>query len=235
MKTLCCLVIYFFCITFTATGQENSTWYSFGMGGDKTKITELKDFILYQQVVEEESPYPARIDTVRIAERLNDSTYILNKKSKQGDFAIMASTWPQDGAVKSIGIYYPSQTAEAAKSRYLKEGLPVWGALTTRWVFSDKKANELELAPGYDEVTREAVLEAFSVREEISPAIKAYAKEHPDTKPFRFYRFVELKGQHKFIELGYNPYKPVSYNFEKQFEGDEEVIKALTETISFDD
>ena len=59
-------------------------------------------------------------------------------------------------------------------------------------------------------------------------------EDYPETKPFRMYRFVESKGQQKFIELGYNPYKPVTYNFEKQFEGDEEVIKALTEPMSFD-
>ena len=32
-------------IVFTVRGQENSVWFSYALGGDKTKITELKDVI----------------------------------------------------------------------------------------------------------------------------------------------------------------------------------------------
>jgi len=219
---------------FAVHAQENSTWYSYALGGDKTKITELRDVLLYEQVREEESPYPARVDTVGIVKRLNDSTYIITKRTREGDFALMASSLLHNGTVKSVGIYYPSETPETVEATYSEQGLPSWKTLTTRWIFSEAGSKELEKAPGYDEVTREAVLAALSVREEISPAIKSYMEAHPNTQSFRMYRFVESKGQQKFIELGYNPFKPVSYNFEKQFEGDEEVIKALTEPISFD-
>ena len=235
MTTKQFLAILWLFSLFTVNGQENSTWYSYSLGGDKTRITELQDALLYEQVREEESPYPARVDTVGIVKRLNDSTYIITKKSREGDFALMAGRLLYNGTIKSIGIYYPSKTADVVETIYGEKGLPSWKALTTRWIFSEAGAKKLEKAPGYDEVTREAVLAALSVREEISPAIKAYMKEHPNTQSFRMYRFAESKGQQKFIELGYNPYKPVSYNFEKQFEGDEEVIKALKEPMSFED
>ena len=101
-------------------------------------------------------------------------------------------------------------------------------------MFSETKTKELDQAPGYDEVTREAMLGALSIRKEITPILKQYMMDNPDTKSWRMYRFVELKGQQKFIELGYNPYKRVPYNFEKQFEGDEEIIKALTTPMSFE-
>ncbi|MEO0570467.1 MAG: hypothetical protein AAF039_02105 [Bacteroidota bacterium] len=221
-------------ISFISHGQENSIWYSFSLQGDKTKITELKDLMLYEQVREEKSPYPARVDTVDILKRLNDSTYIIFKPNREGDFALMASRRLQKGSIKSIGIYYPSENLEMAVSMYTKNGLPKWKELTTRWVFSGEKVSELEKAPGYDEVTREAILDALSIRQKISPVLKAYMEQHPDTKPFRMYRLVEVKAQHRFIELGYNPYKRVPYNFEKQFEGDAEVIKALTEPMSFE-
>ena len=234
MKNITHLTLICLFSIFTVNSQENSTWYSYGMGGDKTRITELKDFILYQQVREEEGPYPARIDTVGIVKRLNNSTYVVTRRSREGDFAVMASAWLQNGNIKSIGIYYPSETAENAELLYKQEGLPVWKELTTRWVFSEQKAQKLEGQPGYDEVTREALLEALSIRKQISPDITSYMKEHPNTQSFRMYRFVENMAQKKFIELGYNPYKPVAYNFEKQFEGDEEVIKALTEPMPFD-
>ncbi len=217
-----------------ADAQENSIWYSYSLQGDKTKITELRDLILYEQVKEEESPYPARVDTVDIVKRLNDSTYVVFRPSRAGDFALMASTWLFNGAIKSIGIYYPSESIEAVESSFQKDHLPDWRELTTRWVFSEGKVKELESAPGYDEVTREAILEALDIRKGISPLLKAYMEDFPDTKPFRLYRFVEVKAQHKFIALGYNPYKQVPYNFEKQFEGDEEVIKALMEPMSFE-
>ena len=236
MKRKASLHLILVCLSsfFMAQAQENSIWYSYALGGDKTKITELQDVLLYEQVREEESPYPTRVDSVGIVKRLNDSTYIITKKTREGDFALMASSQLHNGAIKSIGIYYPSETADVVEAAYSENGLPSWKALTTRWVFSEAGAIALENYPGYDQVTREAVLEALSVREEMSPAIKLYMEAHPNTQSFRMYRFVESKGQQKFIELGYNPYKPVSYNFEKQFEGDEEVIKALTEPISFD-
>lgn len=235
MKNITPLVLIFLCSILAVYSQENSIWYSYGMGGDKTKITEFKDFILYEQVVEEESPYPARIDTVGIVKRLNDSTNVVTKRSREGDFAIMASTWLQNGAIKSIGMYYPSETLEIAELMYNEERLPAWKELTTKWLFSEQKAQELEGQPGYDEVTRKAMLEALSIRKRIGPYLTAYMEEHPNTQSFRLYRFVENMAQKKFIELGYNPYKPVPYNFEKQFEGDEEVIKALTEPMSFEE
>ena len=218
----------------TLQGQETSSWYSFSLQGGKQKITEMKDFILYEEVKEKESPYPARIDTVGIEKRLNDSILVVTNRRKNGKFALMATTTIKKGAIQSIGVYYPSETVKAVEDKYRNEGLPVWSELTTRWVFSEKKSSELEKAPGYDEVSREAILEALSVRKDINASLKAYLKAHPDTQQFRLYRFVEMKGQQKFILLGYNPYKQVIYNFEKQFEGDEEVTKALTEPISFD-
>ncbi len=227
------IVVLFFSF-FTAQSQENSTWYSFSLYGDTQKITELEEVILYEEVREEDSPYPARIDTVYIEKRLNDSIYVVANPRGKEAFALMANTKIMDDAIKSVGIYYPSDTVEAVEATYAKKGLPLWNELTVRWVFSEEKAKELVDAPGYDEVTREAMLEALTVREEISDALKGYLQDHPDTQSFRLYRFVELKAQQKFIQLGYNPYKQVEYNFEKQFEGDEEVIKLLTAPASFD-
>ena len=226
--------VFLFSITFLVTGQENSIWYSFGHEGDKTQITELKDIILYEDVQEEESPYPTRIDTVDIIKRFDASTYIIFKPNRNGNYALMSSELLQDGNIKSVGIFYQSDTPEAVEKDFTENGLPSWGELTKLWIFSEAKVKELEQAPGYDEVTRDAVLAALGIRKEISPYIVNYQKDFPDTKPFRMYRYVELKAQQKFIELGYNPYKRVPYNFEKQFEGDEEVIKALTEPMSFD-
>ncbi|WP_435625795.1 hypothetical protein [Flagellimonas sp.] len=215
-------------------GQENSTWYSYGMEGDKQKITEYKDIITYESVREEESPYPARVDTVFIEKRINDSIYIVTNRTREGAIALMASRWLQDGAIKSIGIYYPRDDFESLETTYKEKGLPAWQELTRRWVFSEAKTKELDQAPGYDEVTREAMLGALSIRKEVTPYIKQYMTDNPDTQSWRMYRFVEVKAQQKFIELGYNPYKRVPYNFEKQFEGDEEIIKALTEPMSFE-
>ena len=218
----------------SASAQENSTWYAYGMEGDKQKITEYKDIITYQSVQEEESPYPARVDTVFIEKRINDSIYIVTNRTREGAVALMASRWLHDGDVKSIGIYYPTDDFDSLEPLYKEKGLPAWQELTRRWVFSEAKTKELDQAPGYDEVTREAMLGALSIRKEITPSIKEYMTDNPDTKSWRMYRFVEVKAQQKFIELGYNPYKRVAYNFEKQFAGDEEIIKALTAPISFE-
>ena len=218
----------------STSAQENSVWYAYDMEGDKQKITEYKDIITYESVREGESPYPARVDTVFIEKRINDSIYIVTNRTREGALALMASRWLQDGAVKSIGIYYPTDDFESLETTYKEKGLPAWQELTRRWVFSEAKTKELDQAPGYDEVTREAMLGALSIRKEITPILKQYMMDNPDTKSWRMYRFVELKGQQKFIELGYNPYKRVPYNFEKQFEGDEEIIKALTTPLSFE-
>ena len=232
-KTSLAIIAFFFSF-FTSQSQENSTWYAYSLYGDTQKITELKEVILYEEVRAEDSPYPARIDTVYIEKRLNDSIYVVANPRGKEAFALMANTKIEEGAIKSVGIYYPSNTVEAVEATYTEAGLPVWSGLTAKWVFSEAKTKLLDDAPGYDEVTREAMLEALTVREEISDALKGYLQDHPDTQSFRLYRFVELKAQQKFIQLGYNPYKQVEYNFEKQFEGDEEVIKLLTAPVSFD-
>ena len=217
----------------SALAQENSIWYAYGMEGDKQKISEFKEFITYESV-QEESPYPARVDTVWIEKRINDSIYIVTNRTREGAVALMASRWLQDGAIKSIGIYYPTDDFNSLEPLYNEKGLPAWQELTRRWVFSEAKTKELDQAPGYDEVTREAMLGALSIRKEVTPFIKQYMTDNPDTKSWRMYRFVEVKAQQKFIELGYNPYKRVAYNFEKQFAGDEEIIKALTQPMSFE-
>ena len=221
-------------VGYTTYCQENTTWYSFSLQGDQTKITELADMILYEAVREEVSPYPARIDTVTIVKRLNDSTAIVSRPSKQGDYALLSSTTMDEGGIRAMGIFYPSESSEAVSTTFSAKGLPSWAKLTHRWVFSKERAATLEQAPGYDEVTREAMIAALSVRQEISADLKAYLEDNPDTPSFRMYRFVEQKAQQKFITLGYNPYKPVEYNFEKQFAGDQEVLKLLTEPMSFD-
>ena len=218
----------------SALAQENSTWYAYGMEGDKQKITEYKDIITHESVQEEESPYPARVDTVWIEKRINDSIYIVTNRTREGAIALMASRWLQDGAIKSIGIYYPTDDFNSLENTYKEKGLPVWQELTRQWVFSEAKTKALDQAPGYDQVTREDMLGALSIRKEVTPLIKQYMTDNPDTKSWRMYRFVEVKAQQKFIELGYNPYKRVPYNFEKQFAGDEEIINALTQPISFE-
>ena len=123
-----------FLIIFVSHGQENSIWYSFGLEGDKTKITELKDIILYEAVREEESPYPARVDTVDIIKRIDASNYIVFKPNRQGDYALMSSELLYDEAIKSVGIYYPSTSAEAVEKNFMEKGLPNWKELTKRIV-----------------------------------------------------------------------------------------------------
>ena len=214
--------------------QDRSTWYAFNQYGEKQKITELQKVILYEEVKEEESPYPARIDTVHIEKRLNDSIYVIRKQNRSDEFALMVNTEIVAGAIKAVGIYYPSESVQAVATSFNQKGLPTWKELTTRWVFSEEKTQSIEQSPGYDQVTREAMLEALTMREALSPLLKSYLKANPDTKPFRLYRFVEVQAQHKFIAFGYNPFKQVPYNFEKQFEGDEEVIKLLTTPVSYD-
>ncbi len=228
------IVFLYFFISTTSQAQKNSGWYAYDQYGGKQKITELKDFILYEQVQEEESDYPARIDSVRIKKRLNDSLYIISDSRRKQAFALMVYEIVEKGNITAVGIFYPSDTLEAVETTYKDQGLPQWKTLTTRWIFSKSKTLALEKAPGYDEVTRDAMMEALSVRKELSPLLTAYLKDHPETKPFYLYRFVELKAQQKFIDLGYNPYKQVPYNFEKQFQDDEEVIKALTAPMSFE-
>ena len=218
----------------TTYAQNNDSWFGLSLQGDKTKITEIDNLIIYEQVREEQSTYPARVDSVAIVKRLNDSTYIVNKPNRQGDFALMAYQEIHPNAIKAIGIYYPSDSAEDVENRWHSQKLPNWKELTMQWVFSEAMVTNLENAPRYDEVQREDLLQVLAIREPLSPLLTSYMEDHPETQAFRMYRFVETKAQQEFIKLGYNPYKQVPYNFEKQFEGDTEVIKALSEPMSFE-
>ena len=93
--------------------------------------------------------------------------------------------------------------------------------------------DKLEKAPGLDKLTREDLLTAMQWRRPLSEKLQKYLEDTGGKRQFMIYRFVETYRNQKLVELGYNPYKRVTYNFAKQFEGDEEILKLLNEEIRF--
>ena len=91
---------------------------------------------------------------------------------------------------------------------------------------------QLEQAPGLDQLKREDLLTALQWREPLSNKLQKYLEDTNGEGPsYMLYRFVEAYRNKKLVALGYNPYKRVVYNFEKQFNNDPEIMRLLQEEI----
>ena len=123
---------------------------------------------------------------------------------------------------------------ETVLEKYENQEVPAYATLFSRLLFTRAKLNTLKNAPGLDQITREDLIASLQWRQDISHALKSYAEDNPDMQQYRLYRMVQNYRDQKLFLMGYNPYKEVVYNWEKQFAGDDEVIKLLTEPISFD-
>ena len=210
------------------------TLYVFNGYGDLNRYNEKEALFL---ITEERELYDEndvlRVDTILIKERIDRHNYIIARPGR----ALLGLL--QRNVVVPDSIYVAStsiegKSVEEIKKKFKDAPKQPWVSLLNRQLFSKVKMEKMKEAPGLDEITRKDLLESLSWREAIGKELKAYLDSNPGKSPNRIYRMVENYRNQKLVLLGYNPYKQVIYNWQKQFEGDEEIIKLLTEPISFD-
>ncbi|BFP43313.1 hypothetical protein FGF1_41580 [Flavobacteriaceae bacterium GF1] len=210
------------------------TLYVFGSYGDLNRYNEKESLFL---ITEERELYDEnavlRVDTILIKERIDYHNYIIARPGRASLGLLQRDVVIPD-SIYVASTYIEGKSVEEVKKKFKDAPKQPWFSLLNRQLFTKAKMEKMKEAPGLDEITRKDLLESLSWREAIGKELKAYLDSNPGMSPNRIYRMVENYRNQKLVLLGYNPYKQVVYNWQKQFDGDEEIIKLLTEPISFD-
>lgn len=135
--------------------------------------------------------------------------------------------------VLSITTLDKGNSVQELKTKHKKSEYTWQQLLAKDWYQKDVIA-KLNKAPGLNKISSKDMREALTWRKELTPLITQYLKNTKNTRPYMVYRFVENYRNKKLVQLGYNPYKQVVYNFSEQFKDDPALVKMLTEPITFD-
>ncbi|WP_394971832.1 hypothetical protein [uncultured Croceitalea sp.] len=212
--------------------KEPIKWFSYISPGEISNIIEYADKLVLESISELSDDKRPKLDTVHIIKKVDNNFFIIEKKSRKG-FGLMERTANTTSGYIEINAPLEAESITALEAK-LKAGMPSWKSLESRRFYTEEKFNSLKKAPGLNEITREDLITSLTWREPLGTLLKAYVEDNKEKGKYKIYRFMEAYRNKKLIELGYNPYKMVAYNFEEMFNGDEEIIKLLTEEVTFD-
>ena len=234
------VILAFFALTSNSLAQQDvekefpQKAYGFDRNGDVRSMLEMEDMFISKEERELIDEYDQiRMDTLVIHKRVGEHDFIIGRSNMPG-FGVLHREILEPGEVAVFSATIQGKTVEEVEAKYQSKEYSSHAKLQIQHMYSSSKKAEIEKAPGLDEITREDLIKSLSWRAELGETLKALLKENPETPRFRLRSMVETHRNQKLVLMGYNPYKQVVYNWEKQFEGDEEVIQLLTQPISFD-
>ncbi|XLS29143.1 hypothetical protein ACJD0Z_18340 [Flavobacteriaceae bacterium M23B6Z8] len=208
------------------------TWYYYNMSNELGScIISYRYLIFDANIEQEENSFK---DTIVVKEVLSRHRMIVYNPGKKPSFASVRLEVNDEGNLLTFFPVVEGESIEEVKQKMTKDSVPIWKDLTGRLFLSEEKLASLKKAPGLDEITREDMITSLQWREELGKKLQAFVTDMKGERQYMVYRFVREYQKQKLIELGYNPYKQVSFNWEEQFKDDPEVLKLLTEPISFD-
>lgn len=225
------------CATLSSTVQnvkeeKPEVWYMYNSYGEMGSCTIHNDKILFRSNLDDVSE--KSIDTVFIEKRLSDHNFVLRKDGKAPSYAWAQIKRGDHKDVLTMNTLGRGNSKKEVLQLISKDSVPVWSDLTIRQFYSGRKMEQLKKAPGLDKIKREDLFTSLQWRAPLQSKLEAYVKGAGERGPYMIYRFIENFQKQKLVELGYNPFKQVPYNFEKQFDGDTEILKLLRKDITFD-
>ncbi len=239
MNKLKCVALIFlnFIITFSWTQEEikynnhdTQIWYAYNASGELGSCTILKDKIIFKSPLDSDNE--KSVSTVFIEKRLDDQHIIVRNDNKKPPYAVLKIIKADQSILKMAPIVKGISVDSVEKS-FKENEIPNWISLTEKDWYTKEQIERLKKAPGLNELTRDDLLLSMQWQKPLSEKIKQFLQDTKGERQFMIYRFVNEYRNKKLVELGYNPYKFVEYNLEKQFAGDEEVLKLLFEEIKF--
>lgn len=207
------------------------TWFMHTMGGDLRKATFGKDAVLFEYVGREGDP--KMTEKMSVEKRLDNNLILVKSEKKSNKYILFQLAEAQDGSRLDIIPVAMGSDAKALAATNKKQAVAEWKSLMAQSWYSPAQIEQLEKAPGLDEVSREDLMTSLQWRDELAQKLEAYFEANPDANQFIVYRFIDGFRNRKLVELGYNPFKRVAYNFEEKFRDDPELIKLLTEEVKF--
>ncbi len=236
-RTSTFLLSFFICTLLLSQENEQEfpkTLYALSQYGPVSRYDETSDSFLIteeKELIDENDRI--RVDTIFIKKRIDSADYIVARSLRE-ELAVMRRTEVVRDSIYLMGPILEGLTEDEVWKKYQNQEIPLYATLFSKLLFTREKLNTLKNAPGLDQITREDLIASLQWRQHIGDALKSYAEDNPDMQSYRLYRMVQNYRDQKLFLLGYNPYKQVVYNLEKKFAGDDEVIKLLTEPVSFD-
>jgi hypothetical protein len=206
------------------------TWYAYNMEGELGSCTFQADKIIFKSPVD--SKNEKDISEVIIEKHLGDQYLLVRNNAKKPPYAVLSLRIANGNILKMAPVTKGTSVLEA-EEQFKNKTIPEWISLTERDWYSRETIEKLEKAPGLDKLTREDLLTALQWREPLAEKLQKYLEDTGGNRRFMIYRFVETYRNQKLVELGYNPYKRVTYNLARQFKSDEEILKLLNEEIRF--
>lgn len=237
--TVCLIVTTLFssCKSQNRTVEESSNtpkeWFGYNMYGDKNSMTIYTDKMVFK------SPWDTKsakaIDTIYIQrnKELPKNHVMIQNQRKKEPFGILKMMESADGKKIALIPLVSGMNADEVLQKFKVETLPSWIDLTKQTLYSAEMIEKVDAFPGLDEVTAKDMLTALQWREPLGIKLQAFLEDTKGARSHMIYRFVDQYRNERLVELGYNPFKQVIYNFEEQFKDDPEVLKLLKEEIKF--
>ena len=211
--------------------NDVKTWYFFSSEGELGNCTFYDDKIVFKSSVNSNNNNDTT--TLFIEKRLDNQYLIVRNNDRKPPYAIISIEITDRSILNVASTTITGTSIDEVEEKFNKNPIPIWVDLTGRDCYTKKQIDQLEKAPGLDELTREDLLTSLQWRQPLSEKLKAYLEDNGDNGRFRIYRFVENYRNQRLVELGYNPYKQVTYNLYKRFKEDEEIMRLLNEEIKF--
>ena len=205
----------------TISLQSQEIWYSFTMEGDLKSLTHFENKLIINSLVGTETDKGT--SEISLVNKLDSIHFIAYNENKKPNYALISMNKSKN--MLTLTTLVTAETKQKTKLAYDEGNFPVWKILTGQDWYSKEKIEILEKAPGLDELKREDLLLAMQWRAPLGKLLQKYLEDMEGKRSFMVYRFVEnYRNQRNIIDLGYNPYKRVTYNLFKQFENDEEIM-----------
>lgn len=230
LPLLALLALTISCKSKAVSQVSPKTYYTYDTQGELGSCTLYADRIVFKSPMNSESEKSTNV--VNIEKRLDGKHLILHNKQSGQPYGVV-SVYTTDQDVLKMNILFSATSLEEVERKWEQESAPAWSPLRERDLYPKVMIDRLEKAPGLDEIKREDLITAMQWRKPLSGMLQQFLEDNEGQRRFMVYRFVEQYRNRKLIELGYNPYKQVVYNLQKQFEGDEEIQKLLNEEIKF--
>lgn len=208
------------------------TWYYYNSSNELGSCVITDQYLIFDSNIEQKEN--SNKDTVAVREILSKKRIIAYNENKKKPFAAIQLDMAKKGEMLTLVPLVEGLSVEEVKRKLSADSIPSWKDLTGRLMLSAKKFDALKQAPGLDRISREDMITSLQWREVLSKKLQAFVTEMKGERQYMVYRFVREFQKQKLLELGYNPFKQVDFNWEEQFKDDPEVLKLLTEPISFD-
>jgi len=225
-----CILLIVACKSQAVLEKQDQVFYTYDSQGELGSCTLFPDKIVFKSPMNSESE--KSLTTMTIIKRF-DSQHLLLFNERSGQPYGVVSVYTTDDNILKMNRVFSAKTAEEAERKWNEEEAPSWIALTERDLYPKSMIDQMENAPGLDEIKRDDLIAAMQWRKPLSKMLQAYLEDTEGKRSFMVYRFVENYRNRRLVQMGYNPYKQVVYNFEKRFEGDAEILKLLNEEIKF--